>query len=127
MSYGVIVSRSAKVMVETTPGEGGSVSDLALDRFQSIWGAAWVPGRLTVTRLHVNFIPSRAGRGMAMMDLKLRDLQQMEVAGGRFSRVMGLRTTHHLTHVRTFGAATLATEIAALAEEAKNLPGRSRR
>ena len=82
MSYGVLASKSASVMVETTSGVGGSDSDVALDRFQGIWGGQWVQGRLTVTRLHVNFIPSRAGRGMAMLDLNLRDIQSVEIAGG---------------------------------------------
>ena len=126
MSYGVIASKSANVMVETTSGVGGSDSDLVLDRFQSIWGAAWVPGRLTITRLHVNFIPSRAGRGMAMMDLNLRDIDQVELAGGRVTKVMGLRTTSHVVHVRSLGAAGLAAEVAKLAEAAKKLPLRRR-
>ncbi|CAN5642118.1 hypothetical protein BH11ACT8_BH11ACT8_32620 [soil metagenome] len=126
MSYGVIASKSAHVMVETTSGVGGSDSDLVLDRFQSIWGAAWVPGRLTVTRLHVNVIPNRAGRGMAMMDLSLRDIQVVELGGSRMSKVMGLRTATHVVHVRTLGAEKLAQELAGLVEAAKKIPVRRR-
>ncbi len=125
MSYGVIASKSATVMVETTSGVGGSDSDAVLDRFESIWGPAWVSGRLTLTRLHVNFIPARAGRGMAMMDLDLRDLSQVELSRGRVSKVIGLRTTTHLVHVRSWGAGSLAGEVARLAEAAK-LPLRRR-
>ena len=126
MSYGVIASKSATLMVETTSGVGGTDSDVALDRFQGIWGAAWVQGRLTVTRLHVNFIPARAGRGMAMLDLNLRDLAAVELSGGRVGKTMGLRTETHLVHVRVLGAAGLATELATLAAAAKKLPLRRR-
>ena len=126
MSYGVIASKSATVMVETTSVLVGSDSDVVLDRFESVWGSAKVSGRLTLTRLHLNFIPSRAGRGMAMMDLDLRDIHQVEIAGGRASRVVGLRTRTHLVHVRARGAAALASEIAALAESARERPSRPR-
>lgn len=126
MSYGVIASKSATLMVETTSGVGGTDSDVALDRFQGIWGAGWVQGRLTVTRLHLNVIPARAARGMAMLDLNLRDLQAVELSGGRIGKTMGLRTATHLVHVRMLGAAGLATELATLAEAAKKLPQRRR-
>lgn len=122
MSYGVIASKSASVMVETTTGVGGSDSDLVLDRFQGVWGSAWVPGRITITRLHVNFIPSRAGRGIAMMDLHLRDIEQVERSAGRFAKTMALRTASHVVHVRSSGSASLAQEIAELADAAKRSP-----
>jgi hypothetical protein len=125
MSYGVIASKSASVMVETTSGVGGSDSDDVLDRFQAIWGPAWVPGRLTLTRLHVTFIPSRAGRGMAMMDLRLNDVEQVERSPGRLSKVMTLRTSTHVVHVRSLGSAVLAHQVAELADAAKHR--RSRR
>lgn len=133
MSYGVVASRSVSVMVQATddPGLGGapmmSDSEVVLDRFQSVWGGAWVSGRLTLTRLHVNFIPSRGGRGMAMMDLALRDIEQVELAGGRLSRLVVLRTPSHVVHVRSLastGLTGLATSIADLAEAAKRRSSR---
>ena len=126
MSYGVIASKTAHLMVETTSGVGGVESDHALDRFQALWGAAWVPGRLTLTKLHVNFIPNRAGRGMAMLDLNLRDIAVVEIGGGRVSKVIGLRTPTHVVHVRLLGAVTMATQFAELAEAAKRIPLRRR-
>jgi len=126
MSYGVLASKSVNVMVETTSGVGGSDSDVALDRFQGTWGAAWVPGRLTVTRLHVSVIPTRAGSGTAMLNLNLRDIAVVELGGGRVSKVMGLRTPAHVVHVRALGAEKLAQEIATLAEAAKKIPLRRR-
>ncbi len=130
MSYGVIASRSVSVMVQASddPDLGGVVgmpdSGVVLDRFQSVWGGAWVSGRLTLTRLHVNFIPSRGGRGMAMMDLALRDIEQVELSGGRLSRMVGLRTPSHVVHVRSFASSALAASIADLTEAAKRRPSR---
>lgn len=125
MSYGVIASKSVNVMVEATTDDalvGARDSGVVLDRFQSVWGGTWVSGRLTLTRLHVNFIPSRGGRGMAMLDLALRDIEQVELSGSRLSRMVGLRTSTHVVHVRSFSAAALATSIADLAEAAKRRP-----
>ncbi|MBS45970.1 MAG: hypothetical protein CMH83_22910 [Nocardioides sp.] len=114
------------MMVETIAGAGGNDSDGALDRFQSIWGGAWVPGRVTLTRLHLNFIPNRAGRGLAMLDLNLRDIHVVELSGGRVSKVMGLRTGTHLVNIRALGIGNLAPEIAQLAEAARKTPQRRR-
>lgn len=126
MSYGVLASKSAHVMVQTMSGVDGSPSDIVLDRFQSIWGSAWVTGRLTLTRLHVNFIPNRAGRGVAMMDLALRDITVVELGGGRLSKVIGLRTATHVVHVRLLGAASLAAEVSDLVDAARTMPLRRR-
>lgn len=126
MSYGVLASKSVNVMVETTSGVGGSDSDDVLDRFQSLWGATWVPGRLTATRLHVSVIPTRAGAGLAIMNLNLRDIGVVELGGGRVSKVMGLRTATHVVHVRALGAEKLAQEVATLVEAAKRIPLRRR-
>ncbi len=115
-------------MVEATTDDltltGAPDCGVVLDRFQSVWGGAWVSGRLTLTRLHVNFIPSRGGRGMAMMDLALRDIEQVELSGGRLSRMVGLRTPTHVVHARSLFSGSLAAEIADLAEAAKRRPSR---
>lgn len=126
MSYGVIASKAVRVMVETTSGVGGSDGDLVLDRFQAVWGQAWVPGRLTLTRLHVNVLPRHAGRGMARIDLHLRDIEQVERTPSHLSRLMSLRTSTHLVHVRSWGPDALAHEVAELSAAAKKLPLRRR-
>ena len=127
MSYGVIASKTGQMSVERVDGDAdpaglGNVentdSDVTLDRFQSVWGTVWVPGRLTLTKLHLNFIPSRGGRGMAMMDINLRDVLAVELTGGRMSRQIGLRTGRHLARIRILGAPGLAAQIAELAEAA---------
>lgn len=112
MSYGVLSSKTGHLMVETTGGAGGSESDAVLDRFQGAFGVAWVPGRLTLTGLHVNYVPSRTGRGMAMMDLHLRDITGVELGGGRVTKTVGLRTARHVVHFRCLGAQALAQQVA---------------
>lgn len=119
MSYGVLASKTGHLMVETTGAPGASESDAALDHFQLLWGAAWVPGRLTLTKLHLNYVPHRAGRGMAMLNLSLRDITGVEISPGRVSKVVGLRTSGHVVRIRCLGAPALATEVAALVEDLK--------
>lgn len=114
MSYGVLVSKTGHLLVETTGGNSLADSDLALDRFQSAWGATWVPGRLTLTKLHLTFVPHRGGRGMSMLNLNLRDIGAVELGGGRVSRVLGLRTPSHVTSLRCLGAPALANQVAGL-------------
>lgn len=122
MSYGVLASKAGQILVETTSGSGGVDSDVALDRFQTVWGAMWVPGRLTLTKLHLNFIPNQAGRGMAMMDLNLRDISSVELSGGRMSKQIGLRTDRHIARIRLLGTPALSAQIAELAEAARKTP-----
>lgn len=126
MSYGVITSKTGQLLVETTSASGGVDTDVTLDRFQSVWGAMWVPGRLTLTRLHLNFTPNRAGRGMAMVNLNLREITAIELSGGRVSKVLGLRTPGHVTRIRCLGAHGLASQIAEIVDELKREPRRVR-
>jgi hypothetical protein len=114
VSYGVLVSKTGQVLVETRSGTGGGASDAALGRFQAAWGAMWVPGRLTLTRLHLTFVPRRAGRGMAMTDINLREVTGIELGGGRITKMISLRTPRHVTRIRCLGAAAVAEQIAEL-------------
>ncbi|MFA6298100.1 MAG: hypothetical protein WCS84_08275 [Nocardioides sp.] len=118
-SYGVLVSKTGHLMVETTGAGGNSDTDAALDRFQLLWGGAWVAGRLTLTKLHLTYVPNRAGRGMPMMNLNLRDISEVEIGGGRVSKVIGLRTARHVIHIKCLGAPAIATQIAGLVEDQK--------
>ena len=54
---------------------------------------------------------------MAMMDINLRDIQVVELGGGRVQKIIGLRTPTHVVHVRTLGGAALAA--AALIDPAR--------
>ena len=120
MSYGVLASKGGvSLLVESTRGTGGVQSDAAIDRFQTVWGATWVAGRLTLTKLHLTYMPNRVGKGAAMLKIDLRDVTGVELSGGRVSKVIGIRPPSHVLRVRTLGAAGLAQQIAELAEEAK--------
>ena len=124
MSYGVVGSKSGHLLVETLNGSGGTPSDAAFDRFQSVWGATWVPGRLTLTALHLTFMPNRVGRGSAMLKIDLRDLTGVELGAGVVQRTVGLRTPGHVGRLRCLGAPGLAEQVAALAEAARHAPSR---
>ncbi len=130
MSYGVIASKTGQMLIETTNGTSGTDdddSDDVLDRFQTVWGDTWVRGRLTLTKLHLNFIPNRAGQGMAMMDINLRDVSSVEVSGSGLSKQIDVRTDRHIARIRLRGAPALATQIAELAEAARKTPRRTAR
>ena len=124
MSYGVVGSKSGHLLVETLTGSGGTPSDAAFDCFQSVWGATWVPGRLTLTALHLTFMPHRVGRGSAMLKINLRDLTGVELGAGVVQRTVGLRTPGHVGRLRCLGAPGLAEQVAALAEAARHAPSR---
>lgn len=117
MSYGVVGSKSAHLLVETTTGTGGTDADLALDRFETGYGAAWVAGRITLTRLHLSFVPTRPVRGLGVTELHLRDVTGVEISGGRVARVIGIRTARHVVRLRTTGAPVFAQAVAQAAEE----------
>ena len=121
MSYGVLGSRTGHLLVETVSGPGGAGgrSDEALDRFQVAWGSTWVPGRLTVTALHLTFIPNRVGRGAGMLTLDLADLTGITLGAGHVQRTVGLRTARHVGRFRCLGAPALAEQVAQLADAAR--------
>jgi hypothetical protein len=124
MSYGVVGSKSAHVLIEVTAGTGGSEADRALDDFQAGYGAVWVAGRITLTRLHLIFVPSRPVRGLATTELHLRDVTGVEIGGGLVSKVIGIRTARHVVRLRTGGAAVFAQAVASAAEAARASVGR---
>lgn len=115
MSYGVLTSKTGHLLVETTTATGTTASDAALDRFQTVWGSTWVAGRLTLTTLHLTFVPTRVARGAAMLTLDLREVTAVELGGGRVSRVVGVRTAGHVTRLRCHGAPALSQQVADLA------------
>jgi hypothetical protein len=124
MSYGVMASKTGQLMVETTSGVGGSDSDAAFDKFQTVWGATWVAGRLTVTKLHLTFMPNRVGRGAGILKLNVTDLTGVEIGGGVVQKTIGLRTATHVGRLRCIGAPALAQQIADAMEAAKRTPRR---
>lgn len=122
VAYGVLFSKSGQVLVESADGASVVGSDITLDRFRTMWGAMWVPGRLTLTKLHLNFIPHRAGRGMAMMDINLREVTSVEVSAKRLSKVVSIRTNGHVVRIRCSSASQLAHQVSQRVEILKRTP-----
>ena len=120
MSYGVLGSKSGHLLVETLTGLGEATrGDDALARFQVAWGATWVPGRLTLTALHLTFIPNRVGHGAGMLTLDLGALTGVTLGAGHLQRTVGLRTARHVARFRCLGAPALAEQVAQLADAAR--------
>ncbi len=124
MSYGVIASKAGRLLVEAPQNAGGEESDEALERFLSDWGPVWVPGRLTLTKLHLVFTPGGAGLGRDTLNLSLRDISSIELSRPRWSAQIVLRTATHQTRLRLVGATTLAGQIAERTDVARRLPRR---
>ena len=119
MSYGVLASKAGQVLVESVTASGGNDADVVLDKFQTAWGGAWVPGRLTVTRLHLTFIANRSGQGLAMTQLALRDIRRVEVSGGPVNRVVSVRTARHVVRAKMIGGQSFAEPLARAVEQAR--------
>jgi hypothetical protein len=124
MSYGVIGTKSATLLVETTTGAGGSDADAVLDRFAQGYGAVWVGGRVTLTPRHLSFVPTRPVRGLAIVELHLRDVAGVEISGGRLTHVIGIRTAGHVVRLRVGGAPAFAGAVARGAEDLRPLAAR---
>lgn len=122
MAYGVLFSRSGQVLVETSDGVPSGGSDSTLHRFRTMWGPMWVPGRLTLTKLHLNFIPHRAGRGMAMLDVNLREVTGVEASSRRFSRSLAIATPGHVIRIRCAGAPHLGAQVEERIEVLRRTP-----
>lgn len=123
MSYGVLVSRTGHLMLEPTHGAGaGGRSEEHLERFRTLWGAAWVPGRVTLTRLHVSFVPHRVTSGVSILELSLSDVSEVQIGTGFLARTIGLCTPGHTTWLRCHAAAGLGEQIAALASDLRRHP-----
>ncbi len=122
VAYGVLFSKSGQVLVESADGTSAVGSDITLNRFRTMWGAMWVPGRLTLTKLHLNFIPHRAGRGMAMMDINLREVTSVEVSAKRLSKVVSIRTSGHVVRIRCSHASQLAHQVSERVDVLRRTP-----
>ncbi len=116
MSYGVLASKSGQLCVDELPASGARGAPVGeLDRFRSMWGATWVTGRLTLTSLHLTFVPHSMVKGVRMMQLDLRRVADVEISDGRISRTVTVRLQQGAVHFRCHGGSALAEQIAAAA------------
>ncbi|MCW2791261.1 MAG: hypothetical protein JWO76_359 [Nocardioides sp.] len=120
MSYGVIASKAGHLSVEDAVPRGGGVQPDAVDRFRAVWGGMWVPGRLTLTSLHLTFVPHSTGKGVRMMELRVADIAGVELSPGMVSRTITVRVARQALRFRCLGAANLAQQILAAADASRD-------
>jgi hypothetical protein len=119
VSYGVIGSKNAQLLVEARDGVDARRADPALARFHETYGEVWVAGRVTLTGLKLTFA-TPSGPGLHRTEVALREIAGVEIGPGRISREIGLRTPGYDLRLRTTGALPLAQAIARGAEDARS-------
>lgn len=119
MSYGVLASKSGQLLVEPgRPGDGGA-TEQALARFVDRRGKGWAPGRVTLTRLHLSYLPGSASRGAPPLNIALGDVESVEIGEGRVTRTIGIVTATHTIRFRCTGAQPFAQAVATAAQDAR--------
>ncbi|MAS55085.1 MAG: hypothetical protein OSB43_15545 [Nocardioides sp.] len=112
MSYGVVATKSGQVQVETIVSPGERSYDRARERFRAPVAGPWAAGRLTLTGLHLAFMPTRSGRGVRSMTINLADITSVEASPGRLSKTVSFRTETMVVHARVNGAMAFAKRVA---------------
>ncbi|MCW2842352.1 MAG: hypothetical protein JWN22_268 [Nocardioides sp.] len=116
MSYGVIASKAGHLSVEDAVPRGSrSAQPDAVDRFRTTWGSMWVPGRLTLTSLHLTFMPHSTRKGVRMLELNVADITGADLSPGMVSKTITLRVSRHALRFRCLGAQHLTQDILAAA------------
>lgn len=120
MSYGVMASKPAQVLVETEclTGRGEARPDHGLDHFNNLYGAAWVSGRVTLTQRHLTFVPHApsltARPGERMLELAVNQIDDVHVTGGLVGgRILTVRAGERQLRIKCRGAAQLADQVRA--------------
>lgn len=123
MSYGVMASKSASVQLErTTPTEKRGY-DRARERFLAPEATPWSAGRLTLTALHLSFMPNRPSPGVKALTLDLADIIAVEASPGRLNKTVSFRTTDLVLHARVTGAMAFAKRVAISVESSRGRRG----
>ncbi|CAN5382202.1 hypothetical protein BH09ACT12_BH09ACT12_33050 [soil metagenome] len=119
MSYGVVASKAASVQVELVVPEERRGYDRARERFRAPEATPWGSGRLTLTALHLSFVPNRPTGGVRPLTLALSDVVAVEATPGRMNKTISFRTTEMVLHARVTGAMAFAKQVAIAAEAAR--------
>ena len=104
MSYGVVASKAAEVQVESVQAPG---ADVDASPSPTVWGS----GRLTLTSLHLTFVPTRTSPGVPALTLDLGDVLAVDVGTTRGHRTVHVRTATVALHARVTGAAAFARRV----------------
>jgi len=119
MSYGVVGSKVASVQVERPVPVEQQGYDAARARFRPPVASGWANGRLTLTALHLSFVPARRSAEVSAMTLALVDVVAVEATPGRVNKVISFRTADLVVHARVTGAMAFAKQVAVAAEAAR--------
>jgi hypothetical protein len=96
MSYGVVASKAAELRVEH------------LDRPDT---GTWGKGRLTLTSLHLSFVPTRSAAGAPALTIDLGDVLSVDTTTRRGHRTVHVRTPTVVLHARVTGATAFARRV----------------
>lgn len=112
LSYGVVASKPAQVQVRwLTPTDRRSVAPA--DRPEvSPWGS----GRLTLTSLHLTFVPTSASLGVPALTVPLDDVHHVEMGHGRARKTITVTTRDLELHVRVTAPAAFAKRVSTSVE-----------
>lgn len=122
MSYGVMASKPAQVLVETESltGRGEASPQHGLDHFNRLYGASWVSGRITLTQRHLTFIPHTTSLSdkptERMLEMDVSQIDDVQVTGGLVGgRILSVSCGDRLLRMKVRGATALAEQIRAAA------------
>jgi hypothetical protein len=135
MGGDVVASKAANFLVEDAALRDGVVGtvfdvagvpqkpvDLVLAGFRKYYGGLWVGGRINVTASAISIAPNLMNRavhhGLTSIELRLVDLESVEVLPGFVTKIIALRTPEHVVKIRCYGAPALAQQIRELAGRA---------
>lgn len=134
MSYGVMASKPAQVLVETESltGRGEARPEHGLDHFNNLYGAAWVNGRVTLTSKHITFVPHSpdltAKPGERMLEMAVNQVEEVHVSGGLVGgRILTVKAGKRQLKIKCRGAMQLAEQIRTAAARSKAGGVKSRR
>jgi hypothetical protein len=119
MSYGVVASKTGHVQVEAVIPEEQRSYDRTREKYRPPVTTVWAAGRLTLTSLHLSFVPTRTSRGVPPVSIALSDILNVEATPGRVNKVVSFRTADRVVHARVTGAMAFAKQVAISAEAAR--------
>ena len=117
MSYGVMASKAAHVQVDQVTPDGAVDGPDDSPAEQSRWRARrsspalWGSGRLTLTSLHLTFVPASGSSGVPALTLALADIIAIEGATGRGNKSVTFRTDDVVLRAQLAGATAFARQV----------------
>lgn len=114
MSYGVVASKIGSVRVEGLPAPADDPADET-----AAVSSPWAAGRITLTSLHLTFVPTHGSSGVGPLTVALADIVSADASSGHLHRVATFRTATVAVHARVPGAAAFAERVSLSVEGAR--------